>query len=195
MVPRGRPSAPRGVYSFEEPTLVLPGELLLDTSVVVEALVRSQPRRQACRDLFERIADSGSTVFFNRLVEVELAEAAFVLALKERYGARAWRRQRYDGRARRRATRLLDEVLGAWSRLLEGLSWVVVELQEVSAAVPELMGQWGLSSYDAVHVATAVYVDVTDLATLDAGFSVVPADKLTLHVDSSRLRRCRELRR
>jgi hypothetical protein len=69
-------------------------------------------------------------VVFNRLLEVELHETLFNVALKERHGKR-WASARYDGRVRRRAGRLLEAGTGAWSDLLDSLSWSSVDLSDV----------------------------------------------------------------
>ncbi len=50
----------------------------------------------------------------------------------------------------------------------------------------------GLGSYDAVHAATAAFVSVDHVATLDASFAL--ATDLTIHIDPSRLSRCRKTR-
>ena len=56
-----------------------------------------------------RLAEAGTTFYFNRLLELELEETSFLIALKERH-PKNWRRYRYDGRVRPRASRLMDEV-------------------------------------------------------------------------------------
>jgi predicted nucleic acid-binding protein len=170
--PRGRLASPRGVYSYEDVTLSEPPEVYLDTSFV---------------------AAGGSTVFFSRLLETELAETAFKIALKERFG-RQWMRARYDGRARRRAGRLMDETRAAWKEVLTAFAYVRLELDEVADEVPDLMRQFGLASYDAVHVASALYADVGVMVTRDATFALVPSSVLVLFTDSSRVAVCRSRR-
>jgi predicted nucleic acid-binding protein len=193
MPTRGRSTTARGVHSFEDPGLFVPTELVLDTSFVVEALMPAQKHHASAALFLSRLADNGSTVFFNRLLELELAEAAFQIGLRERHG-KNWKRARHDGRARRRADRVLDRVLAVWASVLSELSWSCIEVHEVVDGVPALMSRLGLASYDALHVATAQLVDVRDMVTLDAGFASVPASVLTLHVDATRVRRCRQLR-
>ena len=100
--PRGRPVATRGVFPLEDPGLLLPELVGLDTSFVVEALIETQPLHGLCASFFERLAESGVAVVTSELLEVELAEAAFAIALKQRWG-RHWRAHRTDGRARRPA--------------------------------------------------------------------------------------------
>lgn len=186
MAPRGRPPLPRGIISFEPEGWTPPEALLLDTTVVVEALLPSQPHHAACIAFFERVGTSGSTLIFNRLLETELCEVLFNIALKEQHGKR-WKTARYDGRARRRAGRLLDAGLAAWEELLDTVSWLQLELNEVSAEVPGLMRAHGLRSYDAVHAASLFFADVADIATLDHGFAMLPQGRATIHTTSARV--------
>jgi len=151
----------------------------------VEALLPSQPAHAACVEFFQRIAGSDCTLVFNRLLEIELCEVLFNIALKERYGKR-WARARYDGRARRRAGRLLEAGQRAWAELLDSLSWSYVELSEVSANAPELMRAYGFRSYDAVHAASLAAAGLQDMVTLDHGFAALPQTQLTLHTTRAR---------
>lgn len=191
---RRRPPAAHGVYSLSEPTLTPPDEVALDTSFVVEALLSNQPRHVECRSFLLRLVEHGTTVFFNRLLELELLETSYRLALIERYGKGEWRSRRADGRARRRAARLTDEILDAWQSVLAATNYGLVELNEVVADVPRFMSSYGLSSYDSVHAATAARVAVDTLITLDAGFGAVPASHLSLFVASRQVSWCRSIR-
>jgi hypothetical protein len=56
------------------------------------------------------------------------------------------------------------------------------------------MRDYGLGSYDAVHAATAAFVEVPDFATLDAKFAALPPTHLTLYVNESRVPYCRGIR-
>jgi hypothetical protein len=77
MRPRGRPHATRNVFAFEGAPSPLPGELLLDTSYVVEALIRRQPQHQAAVDFLVKLAEANVTLRFSEMLELELAETAF----------------------------------------------------------------------------------------------------------------------
>jgi predicted nucleic acid-binding protein len=190
---RGRPPLPRGIVSFESEGWAPPAALLLDTTIVVEALLPSQPHHAACVALFERVAASESTLVFNRLLETELCEVLFNIALREQHGRR-WRTARYDGRARRRAGRLLDAGLKAWRELLDTVSWSRVELSEVGDEAPNLMRAHGLRSYDAVHAASLLTAGIADLATLDHGFAAMPQSLASIHTTGARLRSMRSWR-
>jgi predicted nucleic acid-binding protein len=190
-----RPRLVRGVQSLEAPLLFLPAEVVLDSSFVVESLVGTQPRHAVCREFLQRLLDNGTTLYFNRLLEVELAETAFRLALEERFPNRRIRDQmRRDGRARRRAGRLMEQARSAWDDVLAAFAYVCIELHEVARSAPGLMQVYGLTSYDAVHVATALRVGVRDLVTLDVGFANVPNGVLTIYTTAHRVPACRERR-
>lgn len=190
---RGRPPLPRGVFSFED-TNPVPNEILLDTSFVLEALLRAQPLHAQCSAYLDRLVEAGPVVGFNRLLELELIETAFKLALVERYGNRGWRRARYDGRARRRAGRLMEEMRDAWATLLRSLNYLRIEVHEVADNAGPLMGAYGLASYDAIHVATALYAEIAAVVTLDTGFALVPEDSLLVLINSTRVGPCRRNR-
>ena len=191
---RGRPPKTRSVYSFEAAPLLLPVGIYLDTSFVVHALVGTQPAHAACQAFLQQLAEQESVIFFNRLLEVELAEAAFQLALKERFGRKRWKAARDDGRARRRAGRLLAEVREAWLQTLEAFSFGRIELHDVERAVPDLMRRYGLASYDAVHAASCFFASVDAIATVDTHFANVPASMLTIYTNQGRVAACRKRR-
>lgn len=192
---RGRPPLPRGVFAFDAADWQPPERVLLDTSVVAEALIARQPEHAICLDVLERLASNGSTVLFSRLLEIELWETAFNLALRERHPRRNLRHVRYDSRVRPRAARLLDQAHRAWEKLLGSLSWSRVEIHNVAPAVPGLMQEYGFQSYDAVHAATLLDNEVTDFITRDSGFAVLPPNVATLHTTQARLTNTRGRRR
>ncbi|MEX2375049.1 MAG: type II toxin-antitoxin system VapC family toxin [Dehalococcoidia bacterium] len=167
--------------------------MLLDTSFVVEALIPTQRHHEPSRRFLEDLAVGGTTVVFSRLLEVELAEASFRIGLKELH-RRDWATARLDGRSRRRGRARMLAVLAAWEATLAALDWARIEVQEVVSRVRDLMGSYGLSSYDAVHAATALDTGIHDLVTLDSGFAALPPRSMRLLVDSSRVRRCRQIR-
>jgi predicted nucleic acid-binding protein len=168
--------------------------VVLDTSFVVDALIPTQARHPECQAFLRTVGDSRATVVFNRFLEPELWEAAYKIALKELHPKKRAREVRHDRRTLHRARGLRDEVEDAWHRALRTFDWVVVDLAEVETWVPAMMGH-GLTSYDAIHAATAIHADVRALVTLDYHFALVPARELQLWVPSSRVRPCRERRR
>lgn len=189
----GRRPLPRGVYNFEDPTLEVPSEVLLDTSFVVAALNVSEPKHRQCVDYLQRLTDEQSLLVYNRLLQVELAEVAFKLAVKERHGNRGWPSKRNDGRVRRRAGRIMKNFSASWMDIVDTRPSLCIEVEEVAGEVPDAMHDWGLGSYDAVHAATAIYA-ATSLIALDAGFGAVPERQLTIYTDTSRVSSCRRRR-
>lgn len=186
----GRRPSPRGVHPVET-ALVAPGELVLDTSFVYSALGTLEPDHEACSEFLQRAAVSGTVIWFNELLEVELHEVAWKVALKERWGSK-WETHRADGRARRRAGRLSNGIMAGWRDLRDAFPFVRVDLSEVRGDYPAPMQSWGVGSYDSVHVATAVYADVPSIATRDAGFANVPQRLAQLYAPKSCVRKMRE---
>jgi predicted nucleic acid-binding protein len=173
--------------------VVPPAQLVLDTSFVVEALITTQARHAECHAFLAYLMQAGSRVHFNRLLELELWEAAYRIALKELHSGQRARNVRHDPQALRRPTAFREEVETTWREVLTALDAVSVDLGEVVAWVPQMMA-CGVSSYDAVHAATAVYLGVRPLVTLDYHFSLVPEARLELLVPRNRVRACRDRR-
>lgn len=191
--PRGRPVATRAVFAIEDETLLLPAVVGLDTSFVVEALIETQPLHGVCAAFLERLVEADTTVVTSELLPVELAEAAFAIALKERWGS-DWRRHRTDGRTRRRAERLLADVTVRHELLLSTVTHVPVPVGRVASAAATLMTGHGLASYDAVHAATAIAAGADAMVTTDTGFALLPSRLLPIYTDRSRLAPCRRKR-
>jgi len=190
----GRTPLARGVVNFEDQGVDPPAEVVLDTCFVVAALNQAEPMHAAAVGYLTRLIDAQSLLVFNRLLEVELAEVAFKLAVKERHGNKNWLSKRGDGRVRRRAGRLTKDLLSSWRDIVSLNPSLCVELEEVSDDVPTALQKWGLASYDAVHALTAIYAGSPQLITVDAGFGWVPEKQLSLFVDSSRVAACRRRR-
>lgn len=167
---------------------------MLDTSFVIHALVASEPLHQAARSYIGRLIQQGTTVYFNRLLELELAEVVFRLALIEQFGKANVVNYRKDGRARRRAGRLLTNANTAWQYTLSLFPYVCVEVNEVSGDVPAIMRRYGLGSYDAVHAATAIYAQVPAILTVDTGFASMPQTAFGIYTNASRISSCRAIR-
>lgn len=190
---RGRAPATRGVFAIEDSALLFPGTVALDTSFVVEALIESQRLHAICRGFLERLVEPGPTVVTSELLPIELAEASFAITLKERWG-REWRRHRGDGRARRRARRLLVDVNTRYEALLSSVDHVSVPLASVADAAMGIMARYGLASYDAVHAASAIAVGAEAIVTKDTDFAFLPSSLLAVYTDRSRLAACRAKR-
>lgn len=182
------------VVAFDAPTWEPPASLVLDTSVVAEAVLESEPEHRACDELFQRLAARHTMIVFNRLLEMELWEVVFNHALHAHVPRKDRRHARFADPGRTTAAAALDRARLLWEQLLDGLAWQCVELDEVADAVPDLMRSYGLQSYDAVHAATLLASGVTDIVTRDAGFAVLLPEDATVHTTQARLARTRRRR-
>ncbi|HZA41387.1 MAG TPA: type II toxin-antitoxin system VapC family toxin [Actinomycetota bacterium] len=192
-MPPGRRPLSHRIFSFEAAELILPSEITLDTSFVVNALFVGEALHEPARGFLQRLAEARSILVFNELLELEVRETAFRIPLVERFPD-DWRRRRHDGRSLRRAHRLVRGIMDAWEDLLSAFTYLEVQVAEVMDRVEELMGTFGLSSYDAVHVATGEYAGARTLVTTDAGFASVPETRLTIYTNASRVGPCRRMR-
>ncbi len=173
--------------------MVTPPAITIDTSFVVNVLVPREQHHKESRAFADQLADAGTSLVFNRLLELELREAAFRIALKERY-PKDWRRRRHDGRSLARAGRLAAETFEAWQELIAGFDALLIELHEVGDRVGELMDRFGLASYDAVHAATAEFAGAPVVVTTDIDFARVTADRLTIYTNVGRVGPSRRIR-
>lgn len=193
MPARGRPVLPRNVFSFETADYPLPALTTVDSSFVVNALLSGETHHAAARQHLEALAENGTELVFNHLLELELREVAFRYPLIRDY-PNDWKRRRHDGRTLRRARRLIGRTMAAWDELLTAFTYAVVPVDAVYGRVPELMDRHGLQSYDAVHAATAEAYGGAAIITTDAGFASVPGARLTVYVNAGRVGWCRQVR-
>jgi predicted nucleic acid-binding protein len=189
----GRRPVPRGVFAIEDQQFLLPDPIALDTSFVVEALLTTQPLHSACSAFLKRIFDSGVAIVTSDLLAVELAESAFAITLKERWGGR-WRGHRTDGRSRRPATQRLNHTVMSYEALLSPVNHLPIPVRRVTADARVLMTDFGIASYDAVHATSAIAAGAEAIVTLDTGFALLPSAELAIYTDRSRVASCRNKR-
>ena len=178
-----RPRRTRDVYSFERADWRAPPNILIDTSVVVGAILPNEAHHVACAQLLTRLAGSASVLVRTPLLEPELCEALYRIALAERWGKQKARSMRNDGRARQRANRLLEQGLSAWRGILGSLKHAVITFDDDLDRLQGLIGL-GVGSYDACHIGAGIASGVVDIATVDHGFALVPEETVRLHVPS-----------
>lgn len=188
----GRKRLTRGVFSIEDQQLTLPDPIALDTSFVVETLLATQPLHSACDAFLKRIFDSGVSVVTSELLRIELAETAFAIAMKERWGRR-WRAHRTDGRSRQRAAKLLHNTISRYDALLTPVDHFPVPL---GTSRPPPSHSWPST---ASHPTTQPTRQLPSPqaqrhVTLDTGFALLPSTQLTMYTDRSRLTSCRAKR-
>jgi predicted nucleic acid-binding protein len=185
----GRRPVTHNVFAIEDEQLALPDPIALDTSFVVEALLATQPLHGVCDAFLKRIFDSGVSVVTSYLLRVELAEATFANAMKERWRGK-WRAHRTDGRSRPRAGRLMNDTISRYEALLAPVDHIPVPLGDIATVATTFMADYGIASYDAAHAATAVAAGAHAIVTLDTGFALLPSAQLTVYTDRSRLASC-----
>ena len=172
------------IVAIDAPTWEPPSAVVLDTNVVAEAFLTDEPEHLACDELFRRLASHRTTVVFNRLLELEMWEVVFNQALRN-VPHRERRHRRFERESRRDAVTAMNRAERYWTELLGTLDWRCVEVEDVADAVPDLMRNYGLQSYDAVHAATLLASGVTDLVSRDAGFAVLlPEDAPSVSASS-----------
>lgn len=183
----------RGVFTATNHPDVAPRRVLIDTTLVVEAMIADQPGQMEAAAILDNLAASGAEIVFNRLMEIEMLQAASYVAGRHAPGNR--RAGLRDGRVRRRSRRMAIDLRSTWHDFLDRVTWQRIELEVVTDAVHEVMFGTGLSSYDAVHAATAIAADCDAIATLDSDFGRLPAAQVgTIITTPHRLARTRRLR-
>lgn len=184
------------MFAFDAPDWEPPEAVVLDTNVVVGALLPKQADHLSCLAVMRALGTAGTSVTFSRHLEIELWQVIFNLALRERHPRKELRHVRYDKRVRPRAARLLSQARQAWEQdLRDSLSWTRIEIHQIADQVPGLIQGYGLESYDAVHAATLLDSGITDFLTRDGGFAVLPSNVATLHTTHARLTNTRARRR
>lgn len=193
MPARGPRPQHHNVFAFDDPSCPPVQSVLLDTSFVFEALSTNQPRHSAASIYLEQLATGGVKVTFSSILELELAESAYRVAIKERFPGKRGEAMRRDGRALRRAARLCEHLLDAWSEILDYFEWDCVELDIVKPDYIAYMRR-GIQSYDAAHLATASGLGLDAIVTLDTGFGLAPKSLARILTHSSLVRNTRRHR-
>lgn len=184
--------ADRGVITAAQISNASPGRVLIDTSVVVEAMTVDGATHADANALLTAVEDAGAEVVFSRLLELETLQSAAYVAGR-RVGDR--RAGLCDGRVRRSSRRIADDVRAAWLEYLHRNRWQRVELHTIADGIPDVMFSTGLSSYDAVHAVSAIAAGCDAIATLDSDFGRLPPGQVAMIITTPhRLDRTRRLR-
>jgi predicted nucleic acid-binding protein len=137
-----------------------PPELVLDTSLVADALIETSDRHAECDRVLRLLREGGVTTFYlSSLLAAELLQVAHREPLRV-FTNKMRPIRRYDRRVLPRVARFAEGVMKSFDDLLDSLDHVVVPMETVLPLVPGIMAH-GLESYDAVHAATAAYVGAT----------------------------------
>lgn len=144
--------------------------IVVDTSAAVEVLVTEAESRSRYEALFDQLRAAGYGIASSDVLLPELLEAAYTWDAR-RSGGQDWRRLRREGSLDRpRALEL--EIIERWDGFLEGWCARVVPNTQVVSHAAVLMAATGLSSLDAIHLATAVHLD-TSIVSHDRGLLAV----------------------
>jgi predicted nucleic acid-binding protein len=159
--------------SFSDP---LPDRLYLDTDILIAYLFEFEPHHNRCRRFLRRVAESGRTrLFTSSLTWMEFTNAIMKTQFRARLSEEWWRQFRLsrwqDAEVRQH---YLGFHLEACESLLSQFSWLEVSFTpEIRAAATRVVSMYNLRAYDAVHVGSASYVGVSDLASLDEAYRSV----------------------
>lgn len=144
--------------------------IVVDTSAAVEMLVTEAESRVRYVALFDQLRAAGYGIASSDVLLPELLEAAYTWDVR-RSGGRDWRRLRREGSLDRpRALEL--EIIERWDGFLAGWRAHVVPNANVASHAAVLMAATGLSSLDAIHLATAIQLDAS-IVTHDRGLLAV----------------------
>jgi predicted nucleic acid-binding protein len=183
----------RGVVTTTDLASGGPARVLVDTTLMVEAMVADQDGHRHAAELLAAVEATGADVVFSRLLEIEAPQAMAHIAGRRATGDR--RAGLRDGRVRRRSRRMALEVRAGWHEFLDRCRWQRVEIDAVAEDVPEVMFRIGLSSYDAVHAASAIAAECDAIATLDTDFGRIPTTLVpTIITTPARVARMRRRR-
>ena len=130
--------------------------VVVDTSAAVEVLVGEAECRDAYLVLFDQLQRDGFGLAYSEAILPELLEAAYTWDSR-RSGDRDWRRLRREGLLWRPRARELS-ILSDWQSFTHSWRIRTVGLSLVAQHAAGLMADTGLSSLDAIHLATALHV-------------------------------------
>jgi predicted nucleic acid-binding protein len=168
----------------------LPSRIYLDTSIVVAAMIDGVAHSGPSRAFCERLAASGSHVYFSQLLPLEVAEAVKNLAVRrpaqltedvrrlyrmDHWDADRRVRQRWMAFGIRQFVAFLDQFAQVTELPLDEAIW---------RRSIRLMTQYRLRSYDALHLATARDHRLQHLATVDRWFADIRSPRVWLTRDS-----------
>lgn len=105
-----------GVITLDDLPIDARSRVLVDTTVILDALLPSQRSHAAADGLLQRVVAAGATIVVSRLVDLELPQAASYIAGQQALGDR--RAGLRDGRVRRRAARIARTAGERWETYL-----------------------------------------------------------------------------
>lgn len=150
-----------------------PPHLYVDTDIIVNHLVETEPHHQRCQQFLTRLSEIGTTtIYLSSLSWLEFAHVVmrqdFRSRLSEDLRARFQLHRWADASVRKT---YLETLIERFEELLGQFDLVEIAVgPEVRKEATRLVGEYNLDSHDAIHLASANRLGVFDLASLDAGF-------------------------
>jgi predicted nucleic acid-binding protein len=160
-------------------------DVYLDTSVITAAIVQGSAHHRAAREYCDALVSSASRVYISRLVRIELLRAIRILAaVPENLPGSVRRRHRMGHWGNDIVVH--EQWMRSGIERCEALPGDFIEMYELPLDYPdwdrvaELMAAFHLSSYDAVHVATAFEAGIHTIASVDADYTRVTSLNVVL---------------
>lgn len=150
-----------------------PDHLYLDTDILINVLVSTQPHHSRCIDFLRRLqVGARTTLYLSSLTWLELTHVVTrpsfrdVLAVDIQH---LFQFSRWDRPSVRRA--YIDALLGDVETVLEQFTWIELPVTPaIRRRATRFMAEYRLGSHDAAHLASAAQAGVADVASLDAAF-------------------------
>lgn len=177
---------PYRVFPMED-VARMPAAVVLERSFVVAALERSAPGHDSAAGFLERMVLADTTLFFNDVLELQLQDAAFDLALRE---------VRLTGtRSEASVSELARAMLARWQALIALTDAVYVELTPLLEDVMYYRERFGLPALDSVQAAMVMASGADGIVTVDQSFGEIDPSLLPIFTPQQFVRGTRARRR
>lgn len=167
-----------------------PATVYLDAGVIVGAIFSGTPDADACRAFCEELADARARIYFSQVVRLDYAHALRRLATKpdklpaiirtqfrlDRWGSNPLVRQLWFAAGLRQLNAFLA-IFGGYVEVP-----LTTEMWEKSL---EFMAVESLDARDAMHLAVARTIGISDFATTDGDFRRIQHPRIHLIRDAS----------
>jgi predicted nucleic acid-binding protein len=151
-----------------------PARLYVDTDFILTYLVGTRPYHARCRPFVERVQQLGvTTLYLSSLAWLEYAHVIMRPDFRSQLAAELQRQFDFDRWEQDAAVRqrYFGHSIQVLNDFLDQFGWVEVSLtDQVRAAALQMMGQYNVGAHDAVHLASAQFAGVADLASFDRGY-------------------------
>jgi predicted nucleic acid-binding protein len=150
-----------------------PARIYLDTDILVNALISTQPHHERCVAFLDSVVRNGlTTVYLSSLSWLEYVHAITRDNFRRLLPAELQHELQFD-RWKESLVRqaYVQRLVGAFDALLTQFDVIEISLTpEIRVSAIQYAAEYNLGSQDAVHLASASHAGVLDLASLDARF-------------------------